>query len=218
MLIFCLLTSESLRADYVFRNILVCIDGSAHAEAALAEAIDIAGPSGARLTLLTCVLRPPAWAAGTSAAAAATAGLSAGFEREAHQAMCNAVDRVPTSIPVTKLLKHEPIRRALEHEIASGRHDLVVMGSRGRGALAASLLGSVSHYALNHSPVAVLIVHAADGASAEAARLDTEPQSAADPATPATVQAPLRPDPQAPVQAPPLPEGTPDAQPPAATV
>lgn len=197
MLIFCLLTSEKAGSRYVFRNILVCIDGSAHAEAALAEAIDIAGPSGARLTLLTCVLRPPTWAAGTSAAVAATASLSSALEQEADQAMCNAVDRVPTSIPVTKLLKHEPIRRALEQEIASGRHDLVVMGSRGRGALAASLLGSVSHYALNHSPVAVLIVHAAERACAEAARLDTEPHSSADPATPGPA---------------------PDAQPPAATV
>jgi hypothetical protein len=38
-----------------------------------------------------------------------------------------------------------------------------VLGSRGRGALAASLLGSVSHYALNHGRVPVLIVHASDG-------------------------------------------------------
>ena len=70
-----------------------------------------------------------------------------------------AVDRVPASIPVTKILTHKPIREALMEQIRSGRHDLVVMGSRGRGALTASFLGSVSHFALNHSHLPVLIVH-----------------------------------------------------------
>jgi nucleotide-binding universal stress UspA family protein len=67
---------------------------------------------------------------------------------------------VPDDLPVTKIITHEPIRTALMKEIEAGRHDLVVMGSRGRGAVASSLLGSVSHHALNHSPVPVLIVHA----------------------------------------------------------
>jgi nucleotide-binding universal stress UspA family protein len=79
--------------------------------------------------------------------------------------MCEAVERVPESIPVTKIVTHKPIRTALMEEIQSGNHDLLVMGSRGRGAVKSSLLGSVSHHALNHSPIAVLIVHA-DGAEA----------------------------------------------------
>ena len=81
---------------------------------------------------------------------------------EAKATLKAAVDRVPASIPVTKILTREPIREALMERIRSGQHDLVVMGSRGRGALSASLLGSVSHYALNHSQVPVLIIHTED--------------------------------------------------------
>jgi hypothetical protein len=39
------------------------------------------------------------------------------------------------------------------------------MGSRGRGAIRAALLGSVSHFVLKHSPVSVLIVHATERAN-----------------------------------------------------
>jgi nucleotide-binding universal stress UspA family protein len=58
------------------------------------------------------------------------------------------------------VLSREPVRTALMRQIEQGRHDLVVMGSRGRGALRSALLGSVSHYVLHHSPAPVLIVHA----------------------------------------------------------
>ena len=70
------------------------------------------------------------------------------------------MDRVPQDVPVTKILSEDPIREALICQIRSGRYDLVVLGTRGRGALSASLLGSVSHYALHHSDVPVLIVRA----------------------------------------------------------
>jgi len=143
----------------MFRNILVAVDGSPHAEQALREAIDLAQSSHGRLTILTSIPKPPAWAS-TPATVAACAPLAHELEAESGEAMRKAIGCIPQSIPVTKILTHEPIRTALLQQIEAGNHDLLVMGSRGRGALAASLLGSVSHHALHHCPIPVLVVHA----------------------------------------------------------
>jgi nucleotide-binding universal stress UspA family protein len=152
----------------MFRNILVCVDGSAHAEQALTEAIDLAAAERSRLTILTAIPRLPYWAC-TPTTAAGIESLAGDLAAEATAALRAAVDRVPASIPVTKILTKEPIREALMDRLETGDHDLVVMGSRGRGALSASFLGSVSHYALNHCHVPVLIVHAEGDAAPAAA-------------------------------------------------
>ena len=156
----------------MFRNILVAVDGSPHADKALDEAIDIALGGNGRLTILTAIPHPPAWA-NSPGAAMASVPLGEELEREADTILRDAVDRVPDSIPVTKILTHDAVRSALAEQFESSRHDLLVMGSRGRGALRASLLGSVSHYALNHSRIPVLIVHI------EEERLVADPESTA---------------------------------------
>ncbi len=145
----------------MFRNILVSVDGSPHSERALAEAIDIAEASRARLTILTAIPKPPGWIC-TPMTACASEQLAIDYERESTQILERAVVRVPDDVPVTKILTHEPIRDALLRQAQSGHYDLLVMGSRGRGALTASLLGSVSHHVLNHCKLPVLIVHEED--------------------------------------------------------
>jgi nucleotide-binding universal stress UspA family protein len=166
----------------MFRNILVSVDGSDHAQRALDEAIDIARAGRGRLTILTAVNQPPAWvASGVGTGAAALSALD--LEREAVQVMRDAVSRVPDDVPVITLISRRPIRSALMKAAACGDYDLLVMGSRGRRALAASLLGSVSHYALNHSPIPVLIVHD-DGTQTQSAPATRELPSEDPPAEP----------------------------------
>jgi len=143
----------------VFRNILVAVDGSAHADRALSEAIDIARGSRARLTIITAVGEPRTGMT-MALAAGAAAGLGPALLREADRVVRAAADRVADDISVTTILTEDPIRSAIMARIDEGHHDLVVMGSRGRGTVRSAVLGSVSHHILHHSPVPVLIGHA----------------------------------------------------------
>ena len=142
----------------MLQNILVAVDGSADADAALAHAIDLAESEHARLTLMTAVAEMPPTA--YLMAGEETGQMSENAHRRAKAVLQPARDRVPADLPVTTVLSEQPIRLALIRQIKEADHDLVVMGSRGRGAVRAALLGSVSHYVLHHSPVPVLIVHA----------------------------------------------------------
>jgi nucleotide-binding universal stress UspA family protein len=143
----------------MFHNILVCVDGSVHADRALDEAIDLATASHGRLTILTAIPKPPYWAT-SPATAGAVEPLAEEMRHEAEKALAAAVAKIPETISVTTVLSEKPVREALMARLRDSCYDLVVMGSRGRGALSSSFLGSVSHYALNHSAVPVLIIHA----------------------------------------------------------
>jgi nucleotide-binding universal stress UspA family protein len=146
----------------MFQNILVAIDGSPDADQALTQAIDLAESEHTRLTVFSAVVTPPAVAyAGVNGGV--TANLIRDAESETERILRSAVQRVPNGVSVSTVLGSEPVRQALMRQITAGHHDLVVMGSRGRGALRSVLLGSVSHYVLHHSPIPVLIMHAESG-------------------------------------------------------
>jgi nucleotide-binding universal stress UspA family protein len=149
----------SAKERIMFQNILVAIDGSPDSDQALTQAIDLAESERARLTLFSAVVTPPA-AAYIGAGGGVAAAFARDAETETEKILREAVERVPDRVSVSTVLSREPVRLALVHQIATGHHDMVVMGSRGRGALRSALLGSVSHYLLNHSPVPVLIAHA----------------------------------------------------------
>ena len=144
----------------MFRNVLVAVDGSAAAAAALGQAIDLAQSARGRLTVITGVPH-------------ASAISHLGFDTQvwiefetagrahAEELLRAARELVPDDLPLCTIVSEKSIRQAVLEQIERGRHDLVVMGSRGRGTVRSALLGSVSHYVLHHSAIPVLIVSAA---------------------------------------------------------
>lgn len=149
----------------MFRNILVAIDGSEHSARALAGAVDLAEHHGARLFVMTSVPDPSAWrlSGGAYGGSVNYVRVAEQTEREYQELLDRAVAALPPEISVTRQLTHgRPGDRILE-QAEEGNHDLIVMGSRGRGNLRSLVLGSVSHQVLNAAPAAVLIVHAETG-------------------------------------------------------
>jgi nucleotide-binding universal stress UspA family protein len=87
--------------------------------------------------------------------------LESDVEGEARRLAEAARDRVPAGIETDIVLACERPADAIIREVERGGHDLVVMGSRGRGSLRSLLLGSVSLSVLHRSRVPVMVVHAA---------------------------------------------------------
>ncbi|WP_247728778.1 universal stress protein [Halovivax limisalsi] len=142
----------------MFETILVPTDGSRHAEAAMADAIDLAADQGATLHVLSVAdsgllggIRLPGEAARPSEAIRERAErfVDDGLER-AGDAGIDAVGTVRTGPPPAEIL-------AYADDVAA---DLVVMGSRGRGGLHRMAVGSVADHVIRFGDVRVMVVDA----------------------------------------------------------
>jgi nucleotide-binding universal stress UspA family protein len=149
----------------MFKSILVAWDGSEHAKRALGEAVDLARTQDGRLTLLTVAAPLRVWPGYVPPIS------EADLINSAEKILAEGEALVPDGIPVSGRTAAGDPGLELVKRAAAGEHDLIVMGSRGRGAVRSAFLGSVSHYVLNHTTVPVLIIH--DGES-ESAALDVE--------------------------------------------
>ncbi|HSD25268.1 MAG TPA: universal stress protein [Solirubrobacterales bacterium] len=137
-----------------YRNVVVAYDGSEGAKAALARAAEIVARDGSALTLVEAV---------------------------AGKVPSPAPGGPPLAKPEKRAMAREDLKRAIQGvdpELLAGgwviggppasgivtvaediEADLIVTGSRGRGAVARAVLGSVSTEILHSSPCDVLVVH-----------------------------------------------------------
>jgi nucleotide-binding universal stress UspA family protein len=140
----------------IYRNILVAVDGSPDADAALAHAAALARDQHARLTLLTAIPPIPA----TALLATGAAPPRGEVVKHYSEMLRRATDALPADVSVTTLLVEGPAAKALIERARSGAFDLIVMGSHGHGRLHQSLLGCVSQKVLHASPIPVLLTRA----------------------------------------------------------
>jgi nucleotide-binding universal stress UspA family protein len=150
----------------MFHNILVAYDGSPAAQAALNHAIDLATHlRGRKLTILVARPGPPA---SVAAAGVNLEELGEELDRAAATSLREAIARIPEDIGITTVMPEGSPGPAIVRQARAGHHDLVVMGSRGRGAVASTVLGSVSLHVLRHAHLAVLVIPAeGDGSHAD---------------------------------------------------
>jgi nucleotide-binding universal stress UspA family protein len=145
-------------------RVLVALDQSPEARRALDQAIDLAQVNGAGLTIIT-VAPSLGWVASAGASAVAESGSYVApvtqqeIDHDYEVALDEAAHAIPEPVSVRRVVAHGKAGPAIVEEADAGDHDLIVMGSRGRGELRSWLLGSVSHHVLRESAVPVLMVH-----------------------------------------------------------
>jgi nucleotide-binding universal stress UspA family protein len=159
--------------NFGMSRILVPVDFSSHAEAALRYAATLANRLGSSLELLH-VVQPVMAGAGWNSEVSA-AGRSSGApdaDEDARRRLEGMADGV--AVPVTTTIRTGPPAHTIVAFAESSGADLIVMGTRGRGGLAQVFMGSVAERVLRHAPCPVLTVRDPDalGGTTPALTLD----------------------------------------------
>jgi nucleotide-binding universal stress UspA family protein len=139
-------------ASWSRRLVVVGVDGSDPSKAALAWALRYAEMSGARLLAVTAWQAPPL-VRGTAVTE------SVDWQNQAELAQGQAVRRIVGDQPevaVNTLIEqgHPALVLVEEARVA----DLLVVGDRGLGEFAGTLLGSVSEHCVTHASCPVVVV------------------------------------------------------------
>jgi nucleotide-binding universal stress UspA family protein len=141
-----------------FHRILVAVDGSRHADLALAMAIALSERDNARLTILTVIPNVSESAALAYGTGIDLVALQHDADQAAEKTIRAALDAVPADQPVESVQHRGHAGQEIVAQVKAGNHDAVVLGARGLGRIG-SMFGSVSRHVLHHAGVAVFVGH-----------------------------------------------------------
>lgn len=135
------------------KRILVATDGSEPGRCAVEQALELAGPTAAQVTIVFVRHAPPPLLGSPYYQRSLSTEL-----RHAEQVavVAEAQARAAGVDAEFEVLEGEPAERIVE--LARAREaDLIVVGSRGRGSIVGTLLGSVSREVMRHADRPVLV-------------------------------------------------------------
>jgi nucleotide-binding universal stress UspA family protein len=138
-------------------TVVVGVDGSSPARAALDFAVGEAALRGARLRIVCAWEIPPTIYDWDGVVDQSTVD---GFREGAENVVKDALDAAKKSQPTleceARIAEGHPAEVLLDQ---SGDATLIVVGNRGRGGFASLLLGSVSQQVVSHASCPVTVVH-----------------------------------------------------------
>jgi nucleotide-binding universal stress UspA family protein len=146
--------------EVLYKKILVPVDGSSHSLRALSHAVALARSFAAELSILyVSVLSQQIPLYDQVKGTKIPPNVSTDPANFAKKILAEAVKQVPEGISVKIHNELGEPRTTITDFAAQNGYDVIIVGSRGLGAISGLLLGSVSTYVVHHSPCPVLVVH-----------------------------------------------------------
>jgi nucleotide-binding universal stress UspA family protein len=157
-------------------KVVVGVDGSEGSRAALVHALTAAARRGAGLQVIATFSSQPVWARRYPLDTPTVTAVRADTESRA-RALFEEVSQDPavTAVPGAAEVRADLlVTQGAAAQVlvdASVDADLLVVGSRGRGAVRSTVLGSVALHCLTHAACPVAVVHPRRAAAGRAARV-----------------------------------------------
>lgn len=147
----------------MYQRILVPLDGSQLAEAALAHAQQLAHQFGSEITLLRVVVSPYAIVAPDMVLIGQDVNQEV-FLQQAEQYLQETAGQLAVQgVTVHTLACEGPVAEAILDHARARDIDLIVMSTHGRGGISRWVYGSVADRVLQAAPCPVLLIRAETG-------------------------------------------------------